>query len=193
MSKIEWKPGNMLYPLPTVMVSCQRENEKPNIITIGWAGTVCSNPPMVSISIRKERYSYSIIQETKEYVINLVTKDLCYANDYCGVKSGRDIDKYKVLNLHEQKSNKIKTPGIKESPVNIECVVKETLDLDHAQVCTGGISCREVSSETLESKLVPGLYFCGEILDVDGICGGYNLQWAWSSGHAAGEAAANEY
>ena len=65
MSKIEWKPGNMLYPLPTVMVSCQRENEKPNIITIGWAGTVCSNPPMASISIRKERYSYSIIQETK--------------------------------------------------------------------------------------------------------------------------------
>lgn len=129
MSKIEWKPGNMLYPLPTVMVSCQRENEKPNIITIGWAGTVCSNPPMVSISIRKERYSYDIIQEAKEYVINLVTKDLCYANDYCGVKSGRDIDKYQVLNLHEQKSNKIKTPGIKESPVNIECVVKETLDL----------------------------------------------------------------
>ena len=107
MSKIEWKPGNMLYPLPTVMVSCQRENEKPNIITIGWAGTVCSNPPMVSISIRKERYSYSIIQETKEYVINLVTKDLCYANDYCGVKSGRDIDKYKVLNKNKKKSNKI--------------------------------------------------------------------------------------
>ena len=76
---------------------------------------------------------------------------------------------------------------------NYEVKIKETLDLDHAQVCTGGISCREVSSETLESKLVPGLYFCGEILDVDGICGGYNLQWAWSSGHAAGEAAANKY
>ena len=129
MSKIVWKPGNMLYPLPSVMVSCQRPGEKPNIITIGWAGTVCSNPPMVSISIRKERHSYDIVMESKEYVINLVTKDLCFANDYCGVKSGRDVDKFKEMKLTPQKSEKIQTPGIAESPVNIECVVKETLDL----------------------------------------------------------------
>lgn len=129
MSKLAWKPGNMLYPLPTVMVSCQRDDEKANIITIAWAGTVCSNPPMVSISIRKERYSYDIIKQSKEFVINLVTKDLCFANDYCGVKSGRDVDKFKEMNLHYEVSNVIRTPGIKESPVNLECIVKQMLDL----------------------------------------------------------------
>lgn len=129
MSKIMWKPGNMLYPLPTVMVSCQRPGEKPNIITIAWAGTVCSNPPMVSISVRKERYSYDILKETKEFVINLVTKDLCYANDFCGVKSGREVDKFKEMNLHVEPSNKIKAPGIMESPVNIECKVHQMIDL----------------------------------------------------------------
>ena len=94
MAKQSWKPGNMLYPVPAVMVSCQRENEKPNIITVAWAGTICTNPAMLSISVRPERYSYNIIKETKEFVVNLVTSDLAYATDYCGVKSGRDVDKF---------------------------------------------------------------------------------------------------
>ena len=99
MSKQEWKPGNMLYPVPAVMVSCQRKGEKPNIITVAWAGTICSDPVMLSISVRKERYSHSIIKETKEFVVNLTTKDTCFATDYCGVKSGRDVDKFKEMKL----------------------------------------------------------------------------------------------
>ena len=129
MSRLNWKGGNMLYPLPAVMVSCKRENEKPNIITIAWTGTVCSNPPMVSVSIRPERYSYDIIRETKEFVINLTTKDLVKATDYCGVKSGRDIDKYKENGLTPLPSQKIKAPGIAESPLFLECVVKDEIPL----------------------------------------------------------------
>lgn len=129
MAKQSWKPGNMLYPVPAVMVSCQRENEKPNIITVAWAGTICTNPAMLSISVRPERYSYNIIKETKEFVVNLVTRDLAYATDYCGVKSGRDVDKFKEMNLHKSISKLVKAPGIEESPVNIECRVKEIKEL----------------------------------------------------------------
>ena len=99
MGKIEWKPGNMLYPLPVVMVSVADEEGKDNIITVAWAGTVCTNPPMVSISVRPERYSYHMIKETGEFVINLTTEKLAYATDYCGVKSGRDVDKFKEVHL----------------------------------------------------------------------------------------------
>ena len=99
MGKQYWKPGNMLYPVPAVMVSCGRPGERANIITVAWAGTVCSEPAMVSISVRPERYSYDIIRDTGEFVINLVTKELAYATDYCGVKSGRDVDKYQNMHL----------------------------------------------------------------------------------------------
>lgn len=129
MAKQVWKPGNMLYPVPAVMVSCSRENETPNIITIAWAGTISTNPAMLSISIRPQRYSYEIIKETGEFVVNLVTKELTYATDYCGVKSGREVDKYQKMKLHPCKSQVVKAPGIEESPVNIECKVKEIMDL----------------------------------------------------------------
>ncbi|MDD6797426.1 MAG: flavin reductase family protein [Bacteroides sp.] len=129
MSKISFKPGNMLYPVPAVMVSCARENEKPNIITVAWAGTVCSSPAMLSIAVRKERYSHAIISETKEFVVNLVTKKLTFATDYCGVKSGRDVDKFKEMHLTPLKSQKISAPGIAESPVNIECKVVDVKEL----------------------------------------------------------------
>ena len=119
----------MLYPVPAVMVSCQRPGEKPNIITIAWAGTVCSSPAMVSISVRKERYSYDILKETGEFVINLVTKDLVRAADFCGVRSGRDVDKFQEMHLTEQPSQTIQSPGIGESPVNIECKVTEVKPL----------------------------------------------------------------
>lgn len=124
MAKQNWKPGNMLYPVPAVMVSCNRKGETPNIITIAWAGTICSDPAMVSISVRKERYSHSIIEETGEFVINLVTKELVFATDYCGVRSGRDVDKFKETGLTPQASQVVDAVGIKESPVNIECKVK---------------------------------------------------------------------
>ncbi len=129
MSKEYWKPGNMLYPVPAVMVSCGRKGEKPNIITVAWAGTVCSDPPMVSISVRKERYSYEIIRETGELVINLVNRELVRAADYCGVKSGRDTDKFKEMGLTAQPSRYVGAPGIGESPVNLECRVTNRLEL----------------------------------------------------------------
>lgn len=129
MSKQSWKPGNMLYPLPVVMVSCNRKGEKPNIVTVAWTGTICSDPAMVSISVRPERYSHDIIEETGEFVINLVTKDLTYATDYCGVRSGRDVDKFKEMNLTPLSSKMIDAVGIEESPVNIECKVVEVKKL----------------------------------------------------------------
>ncbi len=129
VSKQEWKPGNMLYPVPAVMVSCQRKGEKPNIITVAWAGTICSDPVMLSISVRKERYSHSIIKETKEFVVNLTTKDTCFATDYCGVKSGRDVDKFKEMKLTPQAASKVSAPLIDECPVNIECRVVDIKEL----------------------------------------------------------------
>ncbi len=125
MAKQLWKPGNMLYPLPVIMVSCCRKGEKPNIITIGWTATINTSPAMVSISIRPSRYSYQIIKDSGEFVINLTTKDLVYAADYCGVRSGRDVDKFRQLHLTPYESSVVSTPGIAESPVNIECKVKE--------------------------------------------------------------------
>ena len=129
MKKQEWKPGNMLYPVPAVMVSCGREKEIPNIITVAWAGTICTNPPMLSISVRPERYSYNMIKETGEFVINLTTEELAFACDYCGVTSGRDVNKYEKLNLTPLKMQNVNAPGIAESPVNIECKVREIKEL----------------------------------------------------------------
>lgn len=129
MAKETWKPGNMLYPVPAVMISCQRPTEKPNIITVAWAGTVCTNPPMLSISVRPERYSHGIIAETGEFVVNLVTKDLVCATDYCGVKSGRDVDKFDAMHLTPLNLPQVSAPGIAESPVNIACKVSQILHL----------------------------------------------------------------
>ena len=116
MSKELWKPGNMLYPLPVVMVSLADAEGHPNIITLAWVGTVCTNPPMVSISVRPERYSYPILKETGEFVINLTTKDLTFATDYCG---------FKEMGLTAIPASVVKAPMIGESPVNIECKVRE--------------------------------------------------------------------
>ena len=129
MEKEFWKPGNMLYPIPAVMVSCGDMASKTNIITIAWAGTVCSSPAMVSISVRKERFSYDMIKESKEFVINLVTKDLVKKADYCGVKSGRHIDKFKEMKLTPLKGKVVSAPIIGESPLSLECIVKEIIPL----------------------------------------------------------------
>ncbi len=129
MAKIEWKPGNMVYPLPAVMVSCGDNPDEHNIITISWTGTVNTDPAMCYISIRKERHSHEIIKRTKEFVINLTTKDLAFATDWCGVKSGRDFNKFKEMKLTPEKALKVSAPLIKESPVNIECVVTQIIEL----------------------------------------------------------------
>ena len=123
--KKSFKPGAMLSPLPAVMVSCGRENEKPNIITIAWTGIVNSEPPMTYVSIRKSRHSHGIISETGEFVINLTTEELAFATDWCGVKSGRDVNKFVEMKLTPEESEKVSCPGIAESPVCLECVVRE--------------------------------------------------------------------
>ena len=129
MDKVDWKPGTMIYPLPAVMVSLGATPDEYNIITVAWAGTVCTNPPMVSISVRPERYSYQMIKESGAFVINLTTEDLCYATDYCGVRSGRDVDKFKEMKLTKVEAEEISAPMIGESPVNIECKVEQVLEL----------------------------------------------------------------
>lgn len=128
--KVHWRAGNMLYPVPAVMVSCAREGEKPNIITLAWVGTICSDPAMVSISVRPERYSYDILKETGEFVINLTTRSLARAADYCGVRSGRDVDKFQEMKLTPAPAQHLQlAPIIQESPVNIECRVTEIKEL----------------------------------------------------------------
>lgn len=130
MGKQLWKPGNMLYPLPAVMVSTGDAQGNTNILTVAWTGTVCTNPAMVYISVRPERYSYPMIRESGEFVINLTTEKLVWALDYCGVKSGREVDKWKKTGLHKGKAGKLASaPLIEESPVNIECRVTEVKEL----------------------------------------------------------------
>ena len=119
----------MLYPLPAVMVSVTDGRGNDNIITVAWAGTVCTNPPMVSISVRPERYSYQMLRDTGEFVINLTTEQMAYATDYCGVCSGRNTDKFRDTGLHKEKASVVSAPMIQESPVNLECKVKSIQEL----------------------------------------------------------------
>lgn len=179
-----WKPGNMLYPIPAVMVSCG-SFDKPNIITIAWAGTICTNPAMVSISIRKERYSYDIIKENKEFVINLVTKQIVKEMDYCGVRSGRDVDKFKETKLTPIKGNKVSVPLIGESPVNIECVVKDIIplgshDLFIAEVVSVGVDKRYMDDKGRFNLNKSGLvvYSHGEYFTLGELLGkfGYSVK-----------------
>lgn len=128
MSKVTWKPGTFIYPLPAVMVSCGTM-EKSNIITVAWTGILNTDPATVYISVRPTRYSYNIIKEQKEFVINLTTKELAKATDWCGVKTGAKIDKFKEMNLHKEKAKFVKCPMIKESPVSVECKVKGIKEL----------------------------------------------------------------
>lgn len=149
MAKREFKPGNMLYPLPAVMISVGTMEGEKNIFTVSWAGTVCTNPPMVSISVRKSRHSYKMIEETGEFVINLTTKELAFATDYCGVVSGRDVDKFAKMNLTPVSGKVVKAPLIAESPVSIECVVKSKTELG-----THDMFLAEVVSVTVDDKYI---------------------------------------
>ena len=128
MSKVQWKGGTFIYPIPAVMVSCGTMEES-NIITVAWTGILNTNPAMVYISIRPIRYSYNLIKESGEFVINLTNKQLAYATDWCGVRSGEKFDKFKEMKLHKEKAQFVKAPLIKESPVSIECKVKDIIKL----------------------------------------------------------------
>ena len=129
MGKIDFKAGNMLYPLPAVLVSVRDREGRDNLLTIAWTGTVCTNPPMLYISVRPERHSYEMIRESGEFTVNLTTRDLARHTDYCGVRSGRDHDKWEETGLTRLPAKRIQAPLIKESPVNIECIVKQELAL----------------------------------------------------------------
>lgn len=152
MKKQQWKPGNMLYPLPAVMVSAGREGEKPNIITVAWTGTVCTNPPMVYISVRPERYSYNIIKETGKFVINLTTEKLARATDFCGVRSGRDVDKFKETGLTAVPGPVTGCPMIEECPVNIECSLEKIEELGSHHMFLAKVEAVHVAEEHLDEK-----------------------------------------
>ena len=128
MSKLKWKPGTMLYPVPPVMVSCG-DMDNSNIITVAWTGIICTDPAMTYVSIRKERHSYDIIKSKGEFVINLASANLARTVDFCGVKSGRNIDKFKECNLTKEKATEVSAPMIKECPISIECKVREIKEL----------------------------------------------------------------
>lgn len=127
--KLDWKPGTMIYPLPAVMVSCGSVPEEFNIITVAWVGTICTNPPMCYISVRPERHSYPILKRSMEFVINLTTRDLAFATDWCGVNSGKTHHKFEEMHLTPGKASVVNAPTIAESPLCIECRVKEVLAL----------------------------------------------------------------
>ena len=152
MAKQSWKPGNMLYPLPAVMVSVTDGSGNDNIITVAWAGTVCTNPPMVSISVRPSRYSYKMLKDTGEFVINLTTERLAFATDYCGVRSGRDVDKFKELKLTKEKADFVKAPMIWESPVSVECRVKEILELGSHHMFLADVLAVHADEEYMDEK-----------------------------------------
>lgn len=127
--KQSWKPGTMIYPLPAVLISCGENEQEYNLFTVAWTGTVCTNPPMCYISVRPERHSYEIIKRTGEFVINLTTASLARATDWCGVRSGRDYDKFSEMGLTAEAAAVVKAPIVAESPVSIECRVKQIVPL----------------------------------------------------------------
>ena len=152
MGKLDFKPGNMLYPLPAVMVSVRDKEGNDNIITVAWTGTVCTNPPMLYISVRPERHSYKALHETGEFVVNLTTEKIAKATDFCGVRSGRDMDKFEQTGLIKGKAKKINAPVIEDSPVNIECRVKEVLELGSHHMFLADVLQVHVDEDYMDEK-----------------------------------------
>lgn len=152
MGKQVWKPSTLLNPVPIVMVTCMGDEGKPNIITLAWAGTINSEPPMLSISVRKERYSYAFIRDKGEFVVNLPTEKLAFATDLCGVRSGRDTDKFKLTGLTPEKASAVDAPVIKECPVALECVVKNRLELGTHDMFIASIVAVDVDESLIDGK-----------------------------------------
>ena len=151
MSKVVWKPGTFIYPIPAVMVSCGNM-EKANIMTVAWTGILNTNPATCYISVRPERYSYSIIKDTKEFAINLTTRKLAYATDWCGVKTGAKVDKFKEMNLHKEKAKFLQAPLIKESPISIECKVKKIVPLGSHDMFIADVLSIDVDEKYIDEK-----------------------------------------
>ena len=161
MEKKAFKPGNMLYPAPAVLVTCADGEGKTNMLTLAWAGTVCSDPPMLSVSIRKERFSHHMIQKTGEFVVNLTTEKLVRAADFAGVRSGRDTDKWKETGLTPGKAFEVNVPVIVESPVNIECRVKQVLELGSHDMFVAEVVAVGVDGKLIDEKGRFRLEDCG--------------------------------
>lgn len=151
MGKVIWKAGTFIYPIPAVMVSCG-DMKKANIITVAWTGILNTNPATVYISVRPTRYSYNLIKESKEFVINLTTEKLVKATDWCGVRTGAKFDKFKEMNLHKEKAKYVKCPLIKESPVSIECKVKEIKELGSHHVFIAEVLSIDADEKYIDSK-----------------------------------------
>lgn len=172
--KHQWKPGNMIYPLPAVLVSCGSSEKDYNLLTIAWTGTLCTNPPLCYISVRPERYSHEIIKRNMEFVINLTTKDMAYAADWCGVKSGRDYNKFEEMGLTPGKASVVQAPIVEEAPVSIECRVKNIIplgshDMFVAEVVNILADDRYLDSETGAfdlAKADPLVYLHGNYFDL---------------------------
>jgi len=147
-----FEPMTALIPLPAVMVSCQTPDDRPNIITIAWIGIICSEPPMLSISIRKDRYSHKIIKSTGEFVVNLTTQKLAEVTDICGAVSGRDHDKFEMNNLTPSPAQKVAAPLIAESPINLECQVRTVLELGSHDMFIAEIVATHIDEELLDSR-----------------------------------------
>ena len=152
MAKLKWKPGNMVYPLPAVLVSCGDKEGHVNLMTAAWTGTICSDPPMVYVSIRKERFSHSMIQETGEYVINLTTEELAWATDFCGVRSGRNMDKFKEMKLTPVFGELQYAPMVEESPVSIECKVTQVMELGTHDMFMAEVVAVHVDEKYMDEK-----------------------------------------
>lgn len=152
MAKQKWKPGNMVYPLPAVLVSCGDKAGNINVMTAAWTGTICSDPPMVYVSVRKERYSHHMIQETGEYVINLTTEKLAWATDFCGVRSGRDMDKFKEMKLTPVQGELEYAPMVAESPVSIECRVTNVMELGSHDMFMAEVTAVYADEQYLDEK-----------------------------------------
>ena len=152
MGKRQFKPGNMLYPVPAVLVTVADREGNSNIFTVAWAGTICTNPPMLSISVRPERHSYHMMKETGEFVVNLTTESMAWATDYCGVRSGRDVDKWKETGLTPEKANVVDVPVIKESPVNIECRVVKVEELGSHHMFIADVVAVDVDEAYMDEK-----------------------------------------
>ena len=150
--KQNWKPGTVLYPLPAVLVSCGASPEEYNLLTVAWTGTVCSDPPMCSISVRPERHSYGIIRRTGEFVINLPTESLVRAVDWCGVKSGRDVDKFSAMHLTPSPAAKVGTVLVEESPVNLECKVTQVIPLGSHDLFLAEVVAVDVDERLLDES-----------------------------------------
>ena len=150
--KANWKPGTMIYPLPAVLVSCGEHDGEYNLLTVAWTGTVCSEPPMCYISVRPERHSYPIIRRTGDFVINLTTAALARATDWCGVRSGRDYDKFAECGLTPLPAQKVAAPIIAESPVSIECRVRQVVPLGSHDMFIAEVVNVQVDEELIDPQ-----------------------------------------